>query len=153
MTAPTPIRNLIVLCTGNVCRSPMAEAVLARDLGEGWHVESAGLGALVGHPAVPEACAAAAKGGLDLSRHVARQVDESMLRRCELALVRETRQKDDLESRHPWMRGRVFRLGHWEKYDIDDPYRRPQEVFDRTFALIETCSRSWLPFLNRRNRA
>jgi len=139
--------KLLVVCVGNICRSPMGEAVFARALGEAWTVESAGLGALVGHGAAPEALVSLAARGYVLEGHVARQIDEPLLRGCDLVLVMETRHKESLEARYPWMCGRIFRLGHWEKFDIEDPYRRPQEMFDRSLSLIEAACASWVPRL------
>ena len=46
------MHNILVLCVGNICRSPLAHALVARKL-PGTHVQSAGLGALVGRPADP----------------------------------------------------------------------------------------------------
>jgi protein-tyrosine phosphatase len=136
-------RKLLVVCLGNICRSPMAKVVLQRELGEGWEIDSAGLGALVGEPAVPEALQALARIGLDASAHRARQLDSDLLREAELVLVMETAQKIEVERIYPWACGRVFLLGHWEGIEIEDPYRRPQEIFDQTLALIERCGATW----------
>lgn len=136
-------RKLLVVCLGNICRSPMAQVVLQRDLGEAWHVESAGLGALVGEPADPQAQAALEAKGLEAVSHRARQLTSDLLREAELVLVMETSQKTELEQTHPWSRGRVFRMGHWDGLEIEDPYRKPREAFDRALELIERCAASW----------
>lgn len=135
--------SILVLCTGNICRSPMAQAVLARELGDAWHVESAGIGALVGEGMDEKAAVALAAVGLELPEHRARQVDAEMLRSAALVLTMEARQKDALERSYPWIKGRAFRLGHWDGMDVDDPYRRSQEIFDHTLRVIEDCVRSW----------
>lgn len=135
-------RRLLVLCTGNVCRSPMAQVVLTRTL-PGWTVTSAGLAALVGLPAEPDAVAALGERGTDLANFRARQVDEAMLRGAEVVLTMTRGQKEELEARFPWTCGRVFRIGEWERLDIDDPYRRGPEAFVRSLSLIESCVPSW----------
>lgn len=135
-------RSLLVLCTGNICRSPMAQVVLSRALPD-WRVESAGLAALVGKPAAPEALQALGERSSDLSGFQARQVDEPMLRACELVLTMTRGQKMELEARFPWTRGRAFRIGEWERLDVDDPYRRGPEAFVRALSLIESCVPSW----------
>jgi protein-tyrosine phosphatase len=74
---PEPYR-ILFLCTGNTCRSPLAEVIARRDLAaRGWsHVEvrSAGIGAADGSPASGGALGAAARHGLDLSRHEAHRL-------------------------------------------------------------------------------
>ena len=66
------IRHILVVCVGNICRSPMAEALLRDALREQQDiiVESAGLGALVDHPASEYAVTLMRERGLDISRHV-----------------------------------------------------------------------------------
>lgn len=140
-------RALLVVCVGNICRSPMAQAVLRRDLGDRWSISSAGLGALVGEPAAPEARHSLQALGLDAAEHRARQVTPEMLRDAELVFVMESAQKSALEKAHPWACGRVFRLGHWEDLEIADPYRRPQEVFDAALEAIVRCCAAWSPKL------
>jgi protein-tyrosine-phosphatase len=75
------ISNLLFVCTGNTCRSPMAEhlaAHLTRKL-EGWAFSSAGLFASPGAPASSGAVEVMRERGLDLSGHRARLVDDAML--------------------------------------------------------------------------
>ena len=69
------IRHVLVVCVGNICRSPMAEALLRRELRgqEGFTVDSAGLGALVGHPASEYSVELMAEIGEDISGHRARE--------------------------------------------------------------------------------
>ena len=65
------VRYLLVVCVGNICRSPMAAAMLKHQLGEQTDVTvgSAGLGALVGYPADDHAIALMQERGLDISDH------------------------------------------------------------------------------------
>lgn len=81
--------RILTVCTGNICRSPQAEQLLRLGLAgiSGVEVASAGTGALVGHPQTPQSAAiAAAYGVTDASAHVARQLDESMVREADLIL-------------------------------------------------------------------
>ena len=65
------IRHILVVCVGNICRSPMAEALLKRELREqdGFTVESAGLGALVGHSASDISVERMDEMGIDITGH------------------------------------------------------------------------------------
>ena len=75
--------RILVLCVGNICRSPMAEAVMRQallDRGRVVDVRSAGLGALVGHPADDNVRQLMEQRGIDVSGHRAVQVNRDMLR-------------------------------------------------------------------------
>lgn len=124
-------RSILMVCTGNICRSPMAE-VLGAAAFPAVRVESAGLGALVGHAADPLAVELVKERGLDLSGHRARQLSSQMIREFELILVMESWQVRDIEKQAPHARGKVFRLGHWRQFDIPDPYRQPRDAFERS---------------------
>jgi protein-tyrosine phosphatase len=141
--------NILVVCIGNICRSPMAEAILAHALRDrkGIKVSSAGLGALVGHPADPIAQDLMQARGLDISGHRARMIADSLLYSADLVLVMELGQKREIESIHPGSRGKVFRLGEWRQIDIDDPYRQQRQAFEQALTLIDQSIVDWLPKL------
>ncbi len=86
---------ILSVCTGNICRSPIAELLLARELGSlpTVKVSSAGTGALVGNGIPDQAQKLASVAGIDPSMHVARQFDMAMLREADLivAMAREHR--------------------------------------------------------------
>jgi protein-tyrosine phosphatase len=71
--------NIFFICTGNLCRSPMAEAMMRRALEErgckGVNVSSAGTWAYVGNPATPDAVETARTRGADLSAHASRPIE------------------------------------------------------------------------------
>lgn len=135
--------RILVICTGNICRSPMGEALLAQTLGEGFTVESAGIGALVGHGADPTALELMSERGVDISAHRARQLDLAMVRDFELLLVMDQTHADWIHDRFPIARGRVHRFGHWRDLEVPDPYRRGRAAFEEALRLIEQGVEDW----------
>ena len=140
------IRHILVVCVGNICRSPMAEALLQRALRgqDGLTVESAGLGALVGHPASEYSQELMVEMGLDISEHRARQIHPDMVRDADLVLVMEARHKRAIDDADATARGKVYRLCEWQDRDIDDPYRQPKAAFADALEDIEEGVASWV---------
>jgi len=133
------MQNILTLCIGNICRSPLAQVLIAREFPDRM-VWSAGLGALVGEPADPLSVALAAERGLDLRAHRAQQVSSLMCQRADLILVMEQHQRAELERRYPQVRGKVFRLG---ASDIADPFRMPRPAFETAYADIARGVADW----------
>ncbi len=138
--------RIIVVCTGNICRSPIGEALLRERLqGRVEEVSSAGTGALVGYPADPMAVEVAAEHGLDLSAHRARQATLPLLSQMDLILTMDQSHNDWLNRQYPQLRGRVYKFLKWrEDDDVADPYRRPREAFEAAYADIEQGVEDWL---------
>ena len=137
--------RLLIVCKGNICRSPMAEAIVrARLLRPGMQVASAGLAAMRGFPIDPKAQAALAAHGYDGSDHIARQATKLLMQQSDLVLAMEQRQVAAVLALCPTLRGRVCMLSHWQDgSDIEDPYGRDQRAFDIAFERIESCIRDW----------
>ena len=139
--------RILVVCIGNICRSPMAEALLRRDLqvsGSGAEVSSAGLGALVGHPADDIAQRLMERRDLDISGHRARQLDQQLIQQADLVLVMEQSHRRSVETQYPTARGKVFRLGEWSGLDVPDPYRQPEAAFEYALELIDKGVNDWV---------
>lgn len=137
------MQHIMTLCIGNICRSPLAQVLLAREL-PAHNVWSAGLSALVGAPADPMSVQIAQEQGLDLSAHRAQQVTSFMCQQAELILVMEQSHKSQLEQLYPQVRGKVFRLGQFGQFEIADPYRQPREAFDTAYQGIAQGVADWL---------
>lgn len=147
---PIAIRRILVLCEGNHCRSPLAEALLRRAIGPRVEVRSAGLRALVGEPADKETQRQGEAMGLDLGAHRGRQVTPGLTAKADLILVMDRAQKAACEAMNPSIRGRVYLLGHWLSSDhpsIADPVHRGPEAHRITYDHIREAVQSWLPRL------
>jgi protein-tyrosine phosphatase len=138
------MKRILTLCMGNICRSPLAEALLARELPQ-HTVWSAGLSALVGQPADPLSVQVAAANGLDIRAHRAQQVTSFICQQVELIMVMELSQKSQLEQQFPMVRGKVFSLGQYGQFDIADPYQEPIDAFETAYAAIAQGVADWVP--------
>lgn len=128
--------TILIVCTANQCRSPLAEAILRQLLqnegkGADWQVESAGTWAKNGRSAHPDMCIAAEEAGLDLYHHQARNVDSVLLSAFDLILTMEQSHKEALQIEFPSIRGRVFLLSEMLGivYDIPDPIGGPLDDY------------------------
>lgn len=138
------MKHILVLCTGNICRSPTAHYLLQQSLGDDYEVQSAGLGALVNHAADEMAIKIASSHNLDISKHRAKQVTEALLSWADLILVMETGQKKELLSKFPTLEGKIFRYGDPVQVDIPDPYRRPESAFVTAWNFIAKFTPYWV---------
>ncbi|MCO7188738.1 MULTISPECIES: low molecular weight protein-tyrosine-phosphatase [unclassified Pseudoalteromonas] len=141
--------NILIVCAGNICRSPTAEYVL-RDKVEGKNinVSSAGLTAMEGHKADQNALLIAQTHGIDMSGHKGRQLDSNLIVHNDVILVMEHRHVSDLCSRYPEARGKTFLLGKWlDDKEIPDPYRQSKEAFEYVYELIDSACSAWQKYL------
>lgn len=141
--------RILIVCVGNVCRSPMAEFLLRDQLGaRDVRVASAGFGALVGHPADGHARDLLRERGIDASTHRARQLEPVMLRDADLVLAMERKHLHAAARLAPEASGKVFLLSRWMGADdVPDPYMQSRQVFEHVYALIERGVGSWLRYL------
>jgi protein-tyrosine phosphatase len=147
--APLPERpdGVLLLCMGNICRSPMAEAVLRHlllDRAPGTRVESAGLGAPVGMPADPHAIELMSERGLDITGHRARRTSARMVEEFPVVLVMEAAQCKLVASRYRAARRRTHRLGDWGDFDVPDPIGGDRSEFEEALHLIDRGIADWL---------
>lgn len=138
------IRSVLVVCVGNICRSPLGERLLARALPR-VRVGSAGLGAVVGAAADDDAQAVAAEIGVTLEGHVARQLTEVIGRDHDLILVMEPGHRAEVGRRFPQLSGRTMLYDHWTGgQGIADPYRKPIEAHRAARDRIAAAAEAWI---------
>ena len=142
------MKNILVLCIGNICRSPIAEVMLKKEFPDKT-IWSAGLGALVGSAADPMSVELAEKNGYNLSSHRAQQVASWMCQQAELIFVMEKNQKAELERRFPMTKGKVFTLGGIGNFEIADPYRQSRDAFQSAYLAIAKGVADWAPRIHK----
>jgi protein-tyrosine-phosphatase len=127
--------SVLFVCTGNICRSPTAEAFAWRELGrfpdEGrLDFASAGSHALNGNPATEGAVTAAAARGGDLSRHRARELDRRLVRDADLILTMAAEHLPFVLAFDRSAAQRAFVLGAFARVvaDLAKPARSPEEL-------------------------
>ncbi|MFV5594903.1 low molecular weight protein-tyrosine-phosphatase [Acinetobacter junii] len=140
------IQNILVVCVGNICRSPMAEYLLKQHH-PNIHVESAGISGLVGHPADDKAQLCMLRLNIDMSNHIAKKLNADLIKKADLILVMSNNQQRHLEQTWPFSKGKVFRLGHWQNKNVSDPYQHDQKFFDDTCELIQQCVTDWKKYI------
>ena len=179
-TTPTDALNILVVCTGNVCRSPLAEKLLQTRLtGAGIPaiVTSAGTRAMVDHPMTAEAAFLAAQYGAEPTLHAAQQLTTDRIATADLVLTATREHRGEVVSLHPRANRYAYTLNQFARLvsavddaviepvetptitsylaeisatkglalppldphddDIEDPYRRSAEIYDRVGIAID----------------
>lgn len=140
--------SILVVCVGNICRSPTGEALLKNLLKEK-KVASAGISALVGKSADTTAKMIASEHGISLDTHVAQQFTAELSKEYDLILVMEKVHIESICRVLPEVRGKVMLFGHWnDRKEIPDPYRQSREAFEHVYKLLEDSAHKWGQALN-----
>lgn len=144
------VQSVLVVCVGNICRSPTGERLLRARLPD-LRVESAGLAALVGSAADGRSAAVAEAQGLSLEGHVARQFTPAMGTGFDLILVMETAHRARIARMAPQLLGRTMLFDHWTgSRGIPDPYGRLAEMYESTFSRLSAAADAWSARLRKR---
>jgi len=136
-------KNIMVVCIGNICRSPMAEVLLQHYKPE-LNVFSSGIGALVGKPADASSVKLMTEKGLNLENHCAQQINSILVANSDLILVMEKNHVVAIQDKFPEARGKVHLIGKWNNdQEIPDPYKKDSDAFELALSLIESGLASW----------
>lgn len=144
------IDGILVVCVGNICRSPLGERALLARL-PGVRVSSAGLGALVDAEADQDAARAAEELGISLENHRARQWTSAIGAAHDLILVMEPDQRGSILKAHPELSGKTFLMSQWSGgAPIGDPYKRSFEMHRAVAKEIVAAADAWAARLKGR---
>lgn len=140
------IGSILVVCVGNICRSPVGERLLRAGLdGTGIKIASAGLGALAGHGADSRTAEVASRNRLSLEGHVARQFTPEMGRESDVILVMEPGHREAITRRAPELSGRCLLFDQWTgAQGIADPYRKSVAFHESVFRSLTIASDAWI---------
>ncbi|WP_277810926.1 low molecular weight protein-tyrosine-phosphatase [Chromohalobacter canadensis] len=140
-------KRILVVCTGNICRSPVAAALLQRQYPDRM-IATAGLGARVGEGVETHSRALAEVEKPELANalkaHKARQIDETMLREADLVLVMTERQRRAVGELLPSAFGKTMLFGRWlANPEISDPYGKSDEAFTHVHRQLVNAAEAW----------
>lgn len=133
-------KKLLLVCSGNTCRSPMAQGLLLKYIADlqakgiliGYDVLSAGLYTIDGLPATPEALRVMLLEGIDISKHRSKQIDADLMEKADLILTMTSRHSEELGKQYPEKRHRIFSVGEFigeSAKEISDPYGRGEKAY------------------------
>lgn len=135
--------SILVVCLGNICRSPVAEQLLKLYL-PNKKIQSAGIHAVVGAPACDVFKKVIKNEPISLDHHVSRQLTPEMCQQSDLILVMESFHINLVSQISPSSRGRIMLFAEWLPLkEIADPYRKSEEFYKMTFSLIKDAALQW----------
>lgn len=153
------MKRVLLVCTANICRSPMAMGLLHErlrkdGLEEQVTVSSAGVYGLDGQPASQPGVEVLAERGIDIGDHRAHTVSENEISEADLVLVMEEAHRRTLFYNYPHLLGKIFLLSEMSGnyHDIKDPYRQPKDAYERTASEMTALIEEGYPTILRRLR-
>jgi protein-tyrosine phosphatase len=135
---------IMFVCTGNLCRSPMAEGLLRKRLADRGldarhKVASTGTWAVEGRPASEHAITVMAERGIDITDHIAQTITAEEVAAADLILVMSREHKQIIHNTWPQYDWKVHRLSEiaGKRKDVSDPYGGPIKEYRACVNVIE----------------
>lgn len=129
------MKNIMFVCTGNICRSPMAEYILKeivekRNISNSFNICSSGVFAYNGQNPTDEAISVMKERNIDMSEHRSTNINNSNIFKMDLILCMTNAHKLQVKHRYPEIKDKVYTLKEYVIYDneqnkdvdIEDPY-------------------------------
>jgi protein-tyrosine-phosphatase len=140
------MKKIVFVCSGNTCRSPLAEAI-ARQVLPGrvsfeLSIASAGTSAQEGNPASRNSVEIAERHGLDLSKHQSRMLSRELLHDADLIVTMGVRHREAVEEIDPDSAESTFLLTNFSAVyngDVPDPIGSDLAIYERTYLVIREC--------------
>jgi len=140
------IKNIMFVCTGNTCRSPMAEALMKKLLKEnnidGINVISRGLSVFENSPASENSIKAIEKYDVDLTSHRAKSLSPDEVEYCDLILTMSSNHKNIIISAFPDVKEKIFTIYEFsfnKDADISDPFGGNIKIYEKCLDEIYKC--------------
>lgn len=136
--------KILFICTGNTCRSPMAQELAKQYLVEGIEISSAGINASEEVRVSEHAVKVLKEKGIDLSRHTAVRLTKEMLDSADYVFTMTKAQEAYLESLYPEFGAKINVFGHWlgSGIEVTDPWGSPIEVYRSCLQELEEMTKA-----------
>lgn len=163
MSADSAVINVLMVCTGNICRSPLAEGIFRHltetaGLAHAIHVDSAGTGNYhVGDPPDPRAQQIAQQHGLDISAQHARQLQADDFNQFHYIIALDQRHLTHLQQHQPATSNSELCLlapfaTRYSETEVADPYYGDLNAFEDAFSLIEDALHGFLSYIQSQHQ-